>query len=149
MKRRHYLTLFSTTLVAGCSSNAGFSGEAGEFSEENEGGVSINKTIELQSGTFRYWQIDSDSQIGMNYTGLVREGPSVDFYVTDDEEFNHYRDEERFKTLSDASAYDTIEAQIEDRLDAGNYVFFIDNTNAGEASEPGDCRIELDFIAEF
>lgn len=134
--------------LLGVSLDLDFSGEMGEFSEESQQRVTIDRRFDLDAGTFRYWQFEYEDVFRVSYTGLVRDGPSVDFYLTTSEEFNLYRDEERFQVLESASKYDGVEARIDTEVNPGDYVFFIDNTSAGEATDPGDCTIELEFTAE-
>jgi hypothetical protein len=93
-----------------------------------------------------YWELDILSKINndaasirLQYEAVVRNGPAVDFYLLEQDEYTNYSNGDTFLYVSKGSAIDTKLAQVNVTVEeVKDYIFMIDNTTAGEASPPSD-----------
>lgn len=74
----------------------------------------------------------------LEYEAIVREGANVDIITMEQSEYEHYQNQERYEYSPDASALDTVDADVSHEFPEGDYVVVIDNTSAGEASPPSN-----------
>lgn len=161
LTRRTFFTGVSIVAVAGCTtadspSNGG--GEGGDIadigkSDADDDGVpdsedeypnDANRSSgDTKSGTGQIgedqwltWNLDFTEQTHLEYEMLVRDGPSVDVFLFDENEYEYYSNQERAKYYSALSDLDTIQPEGRGWLESGDYVLVIDNTNYGEAQPP-------------
>lgn len=82
--------------------------------------------------------VDTD----LSYEYQINSGPSLDFYVVDEENYFKWQrmlqgtNETQFKTYSDLDSTSTSKDHKEGRLAAGTYYLIIDNTDYGAAMPP-------------
>jgi hypothetical protein len=106
----------------------------------------IDDSARVEAYSNVYWELDilskmnnDTASIRLQYEAVVRNGPAVDFYLLEQDEYTNYSNGDNFLYVSKGSETDTKLAQIDVTLEeVKNYVFMIDNTTAGEASPPSD-----------
>jgi len=121
-----------TVGLAGCSSG----------SEETV----VDDTREINEDSYVYWEFSIESSRTITYDFTVRSGPAVDLFAVNEEEFGHYENGERFNYFGEH--LDSVGGDGSISLDSGEYVFVIDNTNAGEAAPPTNAvndPVEVDI----
>lgn len=125
-----------TTLIAGCSdSTEGGSGTARE--------QIIDSREEVPEDEYLVFSFDANDQVEFEYEYTVRDGPDIDVFLLDDQEFDEFQAGNRFRpysTVYGTSGGDTVV------LDEDSYRLVIDNTNAGEVAPPTDFD---DSVAEI
>jgi len=87
----------------------------------------------------------------LEYTIVVRDGPAIDVFVMDEDEYYHYINGETFLFYTAASVENTYYASISWYIPGdGTYYIVVDNTDAGEAQPPWNgvddvARVEYDI----
>lgn len=134
-----------TAALAGCSQ---IDNTTQGDEPNNNGGDSADTGLQLIDSFERNYSIEEDNWKGrefnftsrgrVEYEAVVREGPSVDIYVMERSEYEHFQNEERFTFFTEATRQDTTYADVSGTLAGGDYAFIVDNSSMGEASPPSD-----------
>jgi len=136
MNRRKFISAIvalGSTAVAGCSG-------------DNNGGVDdggqeetlIDDRVEVSEDGYHYWELPINSATTVSHDIIVREGPNIDFLVFEPSEFEHYKDQENARILSEASERDMGNYQDSADYPEGEYRVVIDNTEFSEAEPPSN-----------
>jgi len=136
------------TATAGClnssSSDDDGDGNGGNGDSPEDGGMeqidSLDKTWEVHEDAYQGQRFEFESNGKIEYEGIVRSGPAVDFYVMEDKEVDHFESEERFKYITPASEPDSTSAEITADFSAGTYAIVVDNSEMGKAEPPADAK---------
>lgn len=99
---------------------------------------SFNRNYSIEEDNWKGRELRFTSEGRLEYEGIVRDGPAVDFYLMDADEYEHFENGERFQYLTATSRQDTTGADVSATVPAGNYVFLVDNSEMGEAAPPSD-----------
>ncbi|MEE6209386.1 hypothetical protein U3A55_04310 [Salarchaeum sp. III] len=128
----------TATALAGCSTgtddtnNAGGGGGGGEREQID----SLNRNYTVTEDSWKGSELALPNGGTIEYEGIVRNGPAVDFYVMTSGEYSHFQNQERFQYLTGVSAPDTTSVEVSGSVQSGDYVFIVDNSNMGAASPP-------------
>lgn len=104
----------------------------------------------IQEDQYIRWAIDIDEAATIDYTVNVVDGSNIDVVLMDDTSLDEFKNGQEYRYYPDVSAMDTSYASREGRVDAGNYLIIIDNSNLGEAKPPTDFEdsivtVELEY----
>lgn len=118
---------------------------------------SVDTEITVESSTYTYWDFDLEegSSIGdnpiMNYDILLREGPNIDFFVLEEEEFEAFERGEAFR-YHPASETDTWRVDGRSQLDRKKYYIVIENPireiNSSDSSSIPDSSVSVEISFE-
>lgn len=151
--RRMFLTgagALSVTL-AGCSALNESSDQGGAPADDGSNDFAdpepttetlADSTERLHEDEYRYYGFTFDGDGSVEYEFTVRSGPEIDVFVTNEEEFDHYENQERFRTYDMSSSAG---GSGSSNLGSGSYYLVIDNTSAGPESPPANIS---DDVAE-
>jgi len=153
-----------TTALAGCSSDSSH-GENRDSDAEDaadggddqgepvspDGEEITEKSVEIEEDQYHYSEFDLNRTATVEYRFTVRSGPDIDVFVTNEEEFGHYEDGERFRTYEDSM--DTTSGSGSADLGEGHYYVVVDNTSAGVAEPPSNMdndviEVDIEITAE-
>lgn len=158
MQRRHFLTGLATSsavALAGCSSDddggggggggggdfadSGGSGDGGDSSGDSGGSTSqtiVEDNDTVTEGSYRYYTFTLNRQATLDLRLTVRSGPAIDAIFTNPDEFDHFENGDRFRYNEDLSLLDSTGGDASGTFPAGEYVYIVDNTSAGDAQPP-------------
>lgn len=159
MDRRGFLAVMGTSsiAIAGCSDlgegdseeDSGTNQPAGTQSDgtnTNPNSDSTGDSTRTETVVDTTRNIQEDEWYRVTFTAnssalyearmTVRDGPSVDFYVTSQEELTAFENGDRFRYNRDLSMPDSIGGTASAELPAGDLAFIVDNSNQGEAAPP-------------
>lgn len=116
--------------------------------------ASISDTVSIEQGYYVYWNLDlrtiaSDKAKAADfaYNAFVNSGPSVDFLLIPDYEFDNFEKGIEFRYYSDASSLDSPLAVKSGTLSLSRYYFIIDNTNRASITDGGTAEVSVEFEA--
>ncbi len=115
------LLLSVITMLAGCSNPVG-----GPLAEESG-------TAQVEPGDARTFGLEAQGAIRFEYQAAVAQGPDIDVFILDDQNYQRYQSGEDF-TYFECSSLGTGSASGTCELPAGTYHMVLDNTERGEAS---------------
>ncbi len=90
-------------------------------------------TVQIEAGQARTFELDAQGAILLDYEASVAQGPDIDIFVLDDQNYQRYQGGEEF-TYYDCSSLGTGSGSGTCELSAGAYHLVLDNTEQGEAS---------------
>lgn len=126
-------------LIAGSSAIAvTLSGCSGGESREQV----IDNRAEINEDEYKYWSFSLDESATVEYEFTVRNGPEMDVFILEDSEFREFENENRFRGHASSGTGGSNSVT----LNAGDYKFVVDNTNAGNVSPPTNFN---DDVAEI
>lgn len=114
------VTLAGLVLVAGCSS------PGGPLAEDSG-------TVSIEADSARAFELAVQGPIRLDYQASVAQGPDIDVFLMDDQNYQSYQSGEEF-TYFDCSSLGTGSASGVCELPEGSYHLVLDNTERGEAS---------------
>lgn len=94
----------------------------------------VDDTEVVEEDQYLSYDFDFDSDRTMEYEFIVRDGPNIDVFVAETEEYNHYTQGEAFEYYGDSLDTSTATETID--LAAGEYKIVLDNTDYVEAQPP-------------
>jgi uncharacterized protein YaiE (UPF0345 family) len=134
MERRAFISAVLGASVAGCLGGSGDSGTSSppsEFSFTLESSTdTLEDTGSVADGEYEVYSLAVPLATAASCEANVTSGPAVDLLTMDQNEFNRYRDGDRFSVLLDWSETDTESVTVEGQLPAGDYRFVVDRTAA-------------------
>lgn len=135
------LLLAGTIPLAGCSGPVG-----GPLAEESG-------TAQIDAGEARSFGLEAQGPIRFDYQAAVAQGPDIDVFILDDQNYQRYQGGEEF-TYFECSSLGTGSASETCELPAGTYHMVLDNTERGEASPATvstgsqTASVDYEFTAE-
>lgn len=129
-------------LLAGSSAIAvTLSGCSGSGSREQV----VDNRAEINEDEYKYWSFSLDESATVEYEFTVRNGPDMDVFVLKESEFREFEAGNRFRGHASSGTGGSNSVN----LNAGDYKFVVDNTNAGNVSPPTNfdddvAEIEVD-----
>ena len=153
IQRRAFIALLGVSVVGGCLENAAPSGDGGSGDGQAGGAElidSLSRTWVVEEDRYRGQEFELPDGGRVEYSTTVRDGPRVDFYVMDMDEYDHFENGDRFRYYSRASDPDSAGTDVSATLGSGRYAFVVDNSELGEASPPTNfdedpSRVEVDL----
>lgn len=88
---------------------------------------------QVQEDMYQTWRWSPNTAVESKWEFTVRDGPDIEMFLMEPEEFEEYQAENRFYVMESESG---IEGDNQFRIEAGEYRLVLDNTNAGELSPP-------------
>lgn len=92
----------------------------------------IDNRAKINEDEYKYWSFSLDENATVEYEFTVRNGPEMEIFVLKESEFQEFEDGNRFRGHSSSGTGGSNSVT----LDAGDYEFVVDNTNAGNVSPP-------------
>ena len=140
--------------IAGCSSDGDTGGGDTEPRQTPSSETFVDDRTTAEEDEYRYWEFTLSQQAYLNLDVTVRDGPAVDVYLTEPDEFAEYEQENRFYHNGDVSLLDVTADSSGSSVTAGDYVLILDNTNAGEAVPPANlandiAEVEIELVANY
>jgi hypothetical protein len=140
----------SILLLSGCAGVLEEDEDSGGGGDGGDGGADQPQTETLIDKSYEVSEdewggatggLNADAEITVDFT--VRDGPAIDFFVMTEEEYDYYRNGERFKVNSQASIEDETTARYTVEIPEGDYAFIVDNTERGEAKPPANLSDDV------
>jgi hypothetical protein len=131
-------------------SNDGFAHAADPWSDETDvelaRGQRITTTLTLPAGTYATRELVPRGLIifGAN----VQASGTFDFVVTDDTEYQRFRDQQESTFYQNLSALGTDNVHVSEEIGAGEYVIIFDNTGQGEALPDGELTADVELTTQ-
>lgn len=123
---------FSAGFLAGCTGGSPVDTGDGGGGGSNRQQI-IDSREEVAEDEYQYFTFDLNRQATLEYEFYVRNGPEVEVFVMDDQEFDEYQGRNRFRTYSQeggTSGSDTL------TLAEDSYRLVVDNTDGGNVQPP-------------
>jgi hypothetical protein len=138
----------ASLVLAGCSGGEASGGDT--EAEWQAGTEETGRRILEDEWLPQPISLDRDQEIRIGVT--VREGPAIDIVTCTESEYRAFANGDRFQYDTDLSMPDSTGGQVSGKIDAGEYVLVLDNTNRIEAEPPtnfDDDIVTVDYTIEF
>ena len=128
-------------------SNTNNDESTGDDPEDNTGNSGTetiaDKTYTVPEGAYRGRTFSLNRTATVEWEGIVRSGPAVDFILMQQSEIEAYENKERFRYGSEGSELNTTNGAASTTLQSGDYALIIDNSEISEATPPSNGQNDV------
>jgi len=140
MKRRNYLATIGsagTVILSGCSGDGNPESSTFEFTLATETGSNrLQETVTIESGEYQSYTLTVPHSAQVSCTIEVVSGSEVNLFTMPAEEFDQYRNNNKFSFYQRLSAESRKSISVQGEIAQGDYQFVVDRVSEFSNPEP-------------